>query len=391
MNKPDYVKFYDGLLTESELRRAEEEIARHGQNLPPKPLQNMVGTAVGALPHAAKIALINHSGKTLEKQGHTLEDVTEKLNHKLFVLSHLEDRATPIADVAELGMLFEKGKKEKWPTLVMVSNGNFVSPQNFADVFLAAKSLVPKLTSSLFPSQRERKKLVIAGSYFSKPHVYANARDTTARYRELGLEKRKDDELSPAAEVTYYQLLDMLLERRDDGSVMLEQGRPVLREDADEILKHIVFFGYSAGHMTNKDAVRQLYHIIDQGHVAAYPSEPDNVFPMYSTTYKANKLISGLRLIGIAGADRLDEKTTPPQAKEVVFLSDTDISTKLFGTRYRDNTQVIKLAMQDDQGAITDDIGNHALASYMRALASPVNKDKIKTARVRLDDKILGY
>ncbi len=275
--------------------------------------------------------------------------------------------------------LFPKNKENEWPVLVITSNSNLVSPQVYFDGFEAAKKLVPHVTG-----RHENDKTIVMGTYFSRNCALANTEDTLKRICEL--KKDQDDilTLSPAAHIQAGQLLNFLVDRDNSGNVIIEQGRPLLRQDADKIMKHIIGYGYSGAHLTNKDSFRTLRDILEQGHVTIKVTNGDISFRP-SVKADAQKILPNARLVGIAGADGFDEweRNMP---KEVNFISPADKIIALHGKKFLKGPDIIEITPLKNKKYCSD----HDQQLYVDAILDPQNNEAVKTARTKLSPSFLS-
>jgi len=301
-----------------------------------------------------------------------------KLNYQMFRLEGERLRKTEGAQ--ELSELFPPGKEKEWPTLVLISKPAIVSPQVFFDCFTSAQAILPRVTDI------DNDHAVYAGSYYGRGHLHANIVDSIKRYRKLGSNPEDLSTMTPGGELQAYQLLDILLARDEEGNVILEDKKPVLRPDAKNVLKHIIGYGYSAGHMANKDAFRVLRDMLGDGDVMIVTGQNEEGILQVreSCAADADKLLPNARLVGVAGMDRMDIPN-PGMPREVDFLSPEEFTTATLGPRLIGAPNVIKLTMRDDEGkAITDDVGGHAQSSYVRAILSSANEKQCADARSKL-------
>ncbi len=315
------------------------------------------------------------------KSGHKI------LNYKTFFLfdgdKHLNwhDRIHKSVD------LFPSGKENKWPIVIITSNSNLISPQVFFDSYEAAKKLVPVLTD--VPKNNN---MLVIGTYFSKDDAFANARDTLGRISDL---KKDQDDISRALSATSVQvgqLLNFLVERYDEGevkgNVKEHLGKPVLRSDADKIMKHIIGYGYSGGHLTNKDTFRTLRHFLDDGRVMIRDKNNDTGFRQ-SGKADSQKIFPGVRLIGIAGADGFEEQGRG-MPKEVNFVSDKDKIIAFHGRKFMKGSDIIKINVPSDKEIREKYISDHDQNLYINALLDGSNKEAINSARQMLSHKTLS-
>ncbi len=404
-----YIAAFEGILTADELARAATEPGEFSRDLPPlKHVPGLVRHTIGWLPENAKLGLIASGVKAADKQGRNLSDVvgnvfdptthksyqnqpdtddkqdyTTKLNYQSFVLSD-DGNKLQRTSAQQISELFPKGEKDSWPTLVLVSNSNLASPQLFFDSFQAAQQVIPAVTDTA-------DNIVVTGAYFSQRHLHANALDTQTRYRELGLNPQSMEKLSPAAEIQAYQLLDLLLERDASGAVMTADNKPVLRADAAEVLKHVVGYGYSAAHMTNKDAFRALRDVLTSGDVQVQVREDGELITREASAADATRLISNARLIGVAGLDAMAIGQEKGMPREVDFVSPNDFSMSLNGPKFFNAPNVIALSPKGVDGrTIGDAIGGHAQATYVEALLGSTNSAQREQAQAKLNSTGVG-
>jgi hypothetical protein len=384
-----YIAAYAGILTPAELKKTSWEEAEFAKSLPPV-LPHFPGTirqTAGRLPDTIKATKVKDesrkfddkgydytrvTGEVYNKERHTSfagqqgaegkKDYNPKLNYQTFLLTKDGEQ---LERAGELYNLFKPGKEKDWPTLVLASNSNLVSPQLFFDNLSSAYQLVPALAGVA------KDKLRVAGTYFSQRHLYANAADTIKRYQELGLNPESLEGTSPAAQAQAYQILDLLIARDGDGRVMIDDNKPILRKNAYEVLRHVIGYGYSAAHMTNKDGFRILRDIISKGEVKI---DMGKDVVRDSRASDAERLLSEVRLIGIGGTDRMDIGPEKSMPREVNLVSPKDFSNAVNGPRFLKAANVIQIKMRDDDGnAIKDNIGGHSLDSYIEAILSKAN------------------
>lgn len=405
-----YVTAYTGILTPEELQAAAGEHAEFAKSLPPVKSPGLARLVGGLLGDDAKVKTVDAIAAKQDKAGHNYSgvvgevfdpnrhnsfagqnapgktDYASKLNYHQFVLSEDGSRLLPLT-YNWLHDLFPAGNEGEWPTLVIASNSNLVSPQSFFDTLSSARNIAPELADL-----KDSAPMVI-GTYFSQRHFAANAADTMKRYRELGLTPTRLKGVSPAAEIQASQILDLLIARDEKDAVLFAKSdmpdsdgkftdRPVLRRDAGKILAHIVGYGYSAGHMTNKDTFRILRDIIDKGDVKI---ELNQGFLRDSTKKDSLDLLQNVRLIGIGGMDRMDIGPERSMPREANLVAKEDFSNALNGRRFIGADSVFQINLLDaDKNRIRDDVGGHALGSYLQAIDSPANDRVIVAAREAL-------
>jgi hypothetical protein len=402
-----YITAFEGILTPAELHKAALEMEEFSKDIPP--LQRMplaVRNTAGRIPDRIKQDVVARHARKADRQGRDYSDVVghvfnpdthrlyegqsdsegkqtyhAKLNYRSFMLSDDGQRLCRISSGKDISTLFPKDKKNTWPTLVLLGNSNLVSPQSFFDSFQFAKQIIPAVTEV-------KPQMVLAGVYFSQKHFDANALDTMRRYRTLGMHSASLDNLTPGAEMQGYQLLDILLERDAQGAVLSEGHKPVLRADAVNILKHVICYGYSGAHMTNKDAFRMLRSILISGDVKVQYQRDGEWMTRDSSYIDAKRLIPSARIIGIAGMDRMELGQESDMPQEVDFISPRDyFANALLGPVFLKTPNVIQLTMKDDSGhAIEDTIGGHAQDSYLKAILSHINAFHRQQARTKLNN-----
>lgn len=409
MTKPDvqkYIAAFQGILTPDELQKAEAEKEEFADDLPPfKDMSGLVRHTIGRLAESKKAGLISSDSAKADKKGRdysavvgevfdskehkkfknepdadSKKDYVSKLNYQTFILSDDGMKLRHAKNAQEVSDLFPPGDEKNWSTLILVSNSDLVSPQSFFDSFEAAKKIIPAVTDL------DADHIVVAGTYFSQRHLHANSVDTFARYRELGVNPISLRKVKPAAEVQAYQILDLLLERDTDGAVIVEGNKPLLRADSAKVLSHVVGYGYSSAHMTNKDAFRALRDILAGGDVQVQVRQDGKLVVRDSTAADAERLISQAKLIGVAGMDRMDLGQEKGMPREINFISPKDFSHALNGPRYLKAPNVITIRMKDDKGSpIKDSVGGHAQDSYVEAILAYPNSWQREQANVKLD------
>lgn len=310
------------------------------------------------------------------KKNHSLAD--NNLNYKTLFLfegdSHLNwhDKVHKVTD------LFPKNKENEWPVLVLTSNSNLVSPQVFFDSFEAAKKLIPQVTG-----KHENDKIIVMGTYFSKDDALANAHDTLERIHDLKHDQNNIKNLSPAAHIQAGQLLNFLVERDDSGNVKTEGGKPVLRHDADKIMKRVIGYGYSGGHLTNKDSFRTLRDILEEGHLVVKVTNGNITFRP-SVKADVQKILPNARLIGIAGADGFNEQERN-MPKEVNFVSPEDKILALHGKKFMKCPDVIEIIPpKKNRESMKKYSSDHDQLLYVDAILGGENGNAIKTAKEKL-------
>lgn len=280
---------------------------------------------------------------------------------------------------------FPEGKEKDWPTVVLCTNSNLVSPQSFFDSFQAATKIIPKVTS-VKPAQ-----LIVAGNYATERNFGANMEAVVKRANTLnyGRSVVENHPPMPAAFNQAALLESILVKRGDDGSIVTaetqhHQKRPVLRSDAADILQHVTTFGYSGGHFNNKDAFRILRDKIADGQFAV---ETDNGYRQSLPDDAA--MLKNVRMVGLAGSAARQDIVETNMPKEVNFLSREDgllESNGQFLTRGRNDLYIKN--PHPDRGPIDPDFKGHGQDALVEALLHPANRWTIGEAAGKLTESV---
>jgi hypothetical protein len=402
-----YQTAFDGILTPAELQTAEKEAGEFEADLktPGKIPRCVVRWVMDRKSDKAKEKLVAQGVEKADELGRDYSDIAAKLNQHQFVLNEEGIGLRHLKNPQELSDRFKPGHEDEWPTLVLVANSNLVSPQSFFDCFEGAKEVAPVVADV------DPKEMVIAGTYYSERNFSKNALTTFKRYRELAHDVDfYDKNLSPAAQVQAYQLLDLLLERDANGRVLLEpirdgkgrpimeealgennrkieveKARPVLRHDAEKVMKHVIGYGYSAAHMTNKDAFRVLRQILLKGDVLMHMHDSPHSMVTIGEMKQIDKLFSKTRLIGVAGMDNMEKGPYYGMPREANFVHPGDLSLAVNGNAYLHIPFVVQIRSEDgSKSPLEKRHGGHDQHAYVKAILSAANEEAVEKAKEHL-------
>jgi hypothetical protein len=415
---PRYVKAYqdsiqDNRITPADLLETAKEEDQFSTLLkilvpPTGPLRNLMGSlpasakgAIGRSTHAlsnlAGINFSNEIGNIQTTDNPHLERHTKGLNNHQFRLSVDGERLRHLEKDPPLHTLFPRDKKKDWPVITLVANSDLTSPQDFFDSFQAAKSIVPSI------SRTNDKRMVIVGTYCTEHSFAANMDATVKRYNELCQNPKSMQHVKSASRLQAKLILSLIVKHDEHGASIKAEGedgisRPIIRSDAAEIMRHVVTYAYSGGHLRNKDAFRVIADRMSNGkytiEVKRSPHAPEDepIKTKISSAADAKHILTKARTIGMGGSDPVhihdSEKDWMPQ--DVNFLSKGDKLICLNGAAFVNAPN--NVTIQNPKGNETpleNKLKGHAQNALVTAVLNEKNTETRLQAMRILDGKSL--
>ena len=363
----------------------------------PVPAKNFIGRTTRTLSDLAGVNFSEEIGKVVEHQDLHLEEYSKGLNNHQFRLSADGERLRHLEKDPPLHTLFPQNDKSDWPVITLVANSDLTSPQSFFDSFQAAKSVVPSI------SHTNDKRMIIAGTYCTEHSFGANMDATVKRFNELCRDPKSMQHVKTASLLQAKLLLNLIIKHDEKGQGIKATGedgesRYIIRSDAAEIMRHVVTYGYSGGHLRNKDAFRALADAIRNGNYEVelkpdiHAPEGAPIKTKTSSAFDANHILTKARTIGMGGCEpmqiRNSEKDWMPQ--DVNFLSKGDQLICLNGDEFINAPgNVIIKNPKGDETPLESKLKGHAQGALVAAVLNRENTDTRKQAMALLDGKAI--
>ncbi len=377
LTQADYVKAYQGILTTDDIRLGEREANEFAAGIPngaPRSILRFLGRFA-----KVRTAAVEGGVTKADKQGIDYSSYTQRLSGAFFQLDQEEGRLIETNGLRDIATLFRQGQESSWPTLVLTSNSNLTSPQAFFDTIKEARDTVADAGVT--------GPIIVVGSYMSAKNLYRNASASTTRYHQLDNDPHSAPPRGSAGEMQGQLLLELISKRDKDGELEFKADRRILRTDAGRVIDHVVGYGYSAGHMANKDGLRYIVDQLSRGNLLAEP-QTETEFLRVSTYLDAYAIIPRIGLVANAGMDNMRAKLPGIGPMEANVVSEGDLSLSLLGKSFIEATNVIKIVTPDAPGKPLEGIyGGHAESAYSKALRHPVNSDALSRVRNAVNRK----
>lgn len=312
-----YARAFEGVLTSEQIQRSLSEKDSHHEavSAPNKTPSSVLRVSQAITPNSMVLGILEDNHKTAVEHRHTYPDIVSALNGKIFV----QENRSPVLEPRspdQFHEYFPAGKQAQWPALILTTNSDLTSPIEFYKGFNVAKDLFQRVNPAL-----AQKDTVVMGAYQSASDFSTNSIQSFHRANELASNSQSQNNIAEKSKLLEETLLGILVQRDNKGGAVQENGKPVLRADAADILKHIEFFGHSSG----DQAVNDVIHILGKKIVDGDIKLQSNDWITMPDGSKKLTLFANAHDVGLAGIYKQPEADLPyVMPKRMNLISEGD-------------------------------------------------------------------
>lgn len=274
------------------------------------------------------------------------EQVQQKMNGKMFINAIDPATKQPLLEEVSADFikgLFPYGKPKEWPrqlifcTKDIVPNPAYMHSrmQNIPMLIENIVSDKPKMLRD--PHRKAKNKLVVIGGFYTENTVLHNASAILHRVKALRQDPLTLDHMCPVAKVMGESILGAMTLRKEGETTLL-------RDDAPEIMRHVMMHGFSQGGNVLSDVFRYMRRQMLLGDYRLAMDGNGTESRPIGTDEEIGKIFAGSYIFNLASADipfTTDELVAMPPRDTVRSNVDVVVTSAVGTQRQQSNYNYI--------------------------------------------------